>query len=129
MQPAKRRILCVDDHDDTCSMLTALFGQQGYETVSAGNTSEALELARREHFDLYILDARLPDGSGLELCVSLRALDPHARIIFYSGEAYERDSRAGLSMGASAYIIKPEINELIETVAGLLGGRAYVATD
>ena len=129
MQPDKQRILCVDDHDDTCFMLSALFGQEGYETVSAGNMSEALELARREHFDLYILDARLPDGSGLELCVSLRALDPHARIIFYSGAAYERDRIAGLSRGASAYIIKPEINELLETVAGLLGGRAYVATD
>ncbi len=124
MHPARRRILCVDDHDDTCCMLTALFGQKGYETVSARDTTKALSLAENARFDLYILDVRLPGDSGLELCVRLRRLDPAAHIIFYCGAAYERDRLVGLSLGAAAYITKPGIEELTETVDGLLGGAA-----
>jgi DNA-binding response OmpR family regulator len=108
-------------------MLTMLFTQQGYEVVSAAGVGEALEVARREHFDLYILDARLPDGSGLELCSRLRSIDPEAKIIFYSGAAYERDRVVGLAMGASAYVTKPGVAELVKTVAGLLGGAAGAA--
>jgi DNA-binding response OmpR family regulator len=126
MQPARRRILCADDHDDTRSMLTALLGQKGYEVISTGRAGEALELARRERFDLYILDVRLPDGSGLELCASLRAHDPAAEVFFYSGAAYERDRLAGLSLGAAAYVIKPGVEELTETVVGLLEGAGSV---
>jgi CheY-like chemotaxis protein len=71
MQPSRRRILCVDDHDDTRSMLTLLLGRQGYEAVSAASAGEALDLARSQRFDLYVLDAWLPDGSGLEMCAGL----------------------------------------------------------
>ena len=127
MQPARRRILCVDDHQDIRLMLTALLSRQGYEVVSAGDTSEALKLTRSERFDLYILDARLPDGSGLDLCSALRALDPEAKIVFYSGAAEERDRVAGLSLGASAYVIKPGLDELRETGFRLLGGEAGAA--
>ena len=45
------RILCADDHEDTCFMLSALLGNSGYEVKHAGGVGEALNLARAEHFD------------------------------------------------------------------------------
>ena len=92
--------------------------------MSAGTATEAVELAGAGRFRLYVLDARLPDGSGLELCARLRAIDPEAEIVFYSGAAYERDRLVGLAMGASAYVTKPGVGELAETVVRLLGGAA-----
>ncbi len=120
MQPTKRRILCAEDDDDTCFMLTTLLGQSNYEAVSANTMNDALRLARRERFDLYILDKRFPDGTGVELCVRLHTRDPNIPIVFYSGDAYESDRREGLAAGAQEYVTKPDVEELIETVNRLL---------
>jgi len=61
------RILYVDDHDDSAEMLKLLLLPMNYEVHSARTVEEALRRARSEQFDLYVLDKRLPDGSGLEL--------------------------------------------------------------
>ena len=54
MQPTKRRILCVDDDEDTCFMLTHLLEQENYEVRTVKTVSEALELARNEGDDAQI---------------------------------------------------------------------------
>ena len=123
MQPAKCRILCVDDHEDTSFMLTHLLGRSDYEVVIANSIKDALRLIKEEQFDLYVLDKRLPDGSGLELCQKLNAATPDASIIFYSGDAYELHRREGLCAGAEAYVAKPNIDELISTVQHLLADK------
>jgi DNA-binding response OmpR family regulator len=119
MQIPLRRVLCVDDNEDTCFMLTALLGRS-YEAASAGNAHDALELARSEHFDLYVIDTMLGDSSGLDLCRRIRELDAQTPIIFYSGAVYEEDKEEGLRAGAQAYVAKPGINKLLETAARLL---------
>lgn len=123
MHPTKCRILCIDDNEDTCFMLSCLLQPQGHEVVTASSITEALQLARSERFDLYILDNLLPDGSGVDLCQQLREFDPSTPIIFYSGAAYEIDRRKGLRAGATAYVAKPEIDGLTNTVNGLLFDR------
>jgi len=121
MQPTrKHHILCVDDHEDTCFMLTTLLGLSDYKVTTASSVSEALRLAHSEDFDLYILDGRLADGGGVDLCLKIREFDPQAFIIFYTGAAYESDRRAGLCAGAYAYIVKPDIEELSAAVSELL---------
>src|SRR2546430_6122986 len=77
MHPAKRRILCVDDDEDTCFMLTHLLKQENYETKTARTISEALEMARSESFNLYILDEWFPREAGVGLCRKIREVDPH----------------------------------------------------
>ena len=128
MQPAKCRILCVDDHEDTCFMLRHLLAQQNVEVVTAKSISDALALIKYEEFDLYVLDKRLPDGSGLELCERLNEAAPDVPVIFYSGDAYQLHRQEGLCAGAEAYVIKPDIDGLIETVQTLLAERECAAT-
>ena len=120
MLPAKCRILYVDDHEDTSFMLTCLLGQSDYEVVAAPSIESALELVRQEKFDLYVLDKRLPDGSGLDLCRRLNELTPRVPVIFYSGDAYELHRREGLDAGADAYVTKPNVDVLVNKVHEIL---------
>jgi len=121
MQPRKHHILCVDDDPDTCAAVSILLGLSGYEVMAAHTAGDAVRLAQSERFDLYLLDERLPDRTGAELCRQIRALDPEAPILFCSGSVEEADRQAALSAGAQAYLIKPDSIDLLEpTIARLL---------
>ncbi len=108
-------------------MLTTPLGRE-YETASATGIGATLELARREHFDLCILDNIFPDGTGLGLCQRLRELHPETPIIFYSGAAFESNRAEGLRAGAQAYIVKPDIDGLTEAVRRILSGGKVAGT-
>lgn len=118
----KCRILCVDDHHDTSEMLTLLLAQEDYDVVTASGMEEAIALSQTEPFDLYVLDKRLPDGSGIELCQKLQQLTPGVPCIFYSGDAYEIHRLQAMQAGADAYVAKPNIEALISAVHELLIG-------
>lgn len=120
MQPKKRRILCVDDDEDTCFLLTTLLEREGFEAKSVKSVEQALELSRRDSFNLYILDTWFSRGSGTGLCRKIREFDPHTPIIVYSGAAFESDKEEALHAGANAFVAKPQIEELLETVKRLL---------
>jgi DNA-binding response OmpR family regulator len=105
-------------------MLAHLLAQSEYEVMTAGSFNEALQLIRENEYDLYVLDRRFPDGTGVELCRQLSALTPGTPIIFYSGDAYELHKQEGIKAGANAYVTKPMLEQLIMTVNRLLGERA-----
>jgi DNA-binding response OmpR family regulator len=107
MEETKRRILCVEDDEDTCEMLTLALQLSGYEVVSAHTFADAITKAVGADFDAYILDSRLPDGSGVDLCKEIREFNSHTPILFYSADAYPREIEEALSAGAQAYMVKP----------------------
>src|SRR6266540_1284248 len=114
MSKVKCRILCVDDHEDTPEMLKLLLSELDYVVHAAHNIQEAMELVKTHEFDLYVLDKRLPDGTGLELCAMLNQLTPGVPCIFYTGDAYEIHRQEAMAAGAEAYVAKPELEVLIE---------------
>jgi CheY-like chemotaxis protein len=121
MQSAKRLILCAESHADTCSMLNHMLSQMNYEIWSAKDIAEALDLARVENFDLYLLSDRYADGTAVDLCRQLRQHDQRTPILFYSTYARETDRLCGLQSGAQAYLVKPgNISELKEAVIRLI---------
>jgi DNA-binding response OmpR family regulator len=124
MAHTKARILHVDDHQDTRLIMAALLQDRGYGVLTAGSLGEALELAKDISFDLYVLDVRLPDGTGIELCQKLRALRPGVPVIYYSayGDAAEVDN--ALKICGDAYLKKPVCSaDIEEIVAKLLAGK------
>ncbi|MDX6402805.1 MAG: hypothetical protein QOH70_260 [Blastocatellia bacterium] len=129
MSEVKCRILCVDDHEDTPEMLKLLLSHANYEVYPAHSMEEAMVLARTHEFDLYVLDKRLPDGTGIELCASLNALTPGVPCIFYTGDAYEIHRLECIAAGADAYVPKPDVEALIETVHKLLAERECAAAN
>lgn len=128
MPQAKCRVMCIDDHQDTSEMLKLLLSQEDYEVVTAVSCEEALQLAKAEEFDLYVLDRHLPDGSGLQLCQDLAKATPGVPCIFYSGDAYDIHRSEALAAGADDYVTKPDIDRLIESVRLLLSERECAGT-
>lgn len=120
MSETKCRILYVDDHEDSAEMLKLLLSPMNYELTAAQTADEALRLAKAESFDLYVLDKRLPDGSGLELCRKLNQISPSVPCIFYTGDAYEMHRAEAAAAGADAYVTKPDVEGLIQTVHQIL---------
>ena len=110
-------------------MLQLLLSVEDYEVKTAGTVDEACELAKSEEFDLYVLDRRLPDGTGLELCQTLNALTPGVPCIFYTGDAYEMHRQEALEAGAVAFVPKPNIDALIDAVHKLLSQSLCAATN
>jgi DNA-binding response OmpR family regulator len=103
-------------------MLCLLLGEE-YEVETAATMQEAAQLAATREFDLYVLDKRLPDGTGVQLCETLMKLSPNVPCIFYSGDAYAIHRSQALEAGATAYVPKPDIDQLINTVNDILSER------
>ncbi|HZS04534.1 MAG TPA: response regulator [Blastocatellia bacterium] len=120
-----RHILYVDDHEDTCDLVSCWLRIQGLQMTAAGSLAEGLRLAESARFDLYLLDERLPHGSGEELCRKLREFDSVTPIVFHSADAAEAGRERLLKLGAQAFVPKPvEPEELIRTITELLGKDA-----
>ena len=127
MADSRCSVLCVDDHRDTSEMLQLLLSEEDFDVHTAATMEEACVLAVSKSFDLYVLDKRLPDGTGLELCGRLNELTPGVPCIFYTGDAYEIHRREAMAAGAAAYVAKPNIEALITTVHGLLANSECAA--
>ena len=127
MTDPKCRVLCVDDHRDTSDMLQMLLSEEDYEVHTAATMQEACSMALNTQYDLYVLDKRLPDGSGLQLCETLQKLTPSIPCIFYTGDAYEMHRREAIEAGAAAFVAKPDIEGLINAVHQLLSEKECAA--
>ena len=122
MSPRTRpRVLCVDDDEDSRVMLVTLLRHELLEAKAVGTAAQAISSIQRERFDLYLLDSRLPDLDGFDLCRRIRDFDPDTPILFFSGAAHSTDRRKGLDAGANSYVVKPEIDSLIEAITQFVG--------
>lgn len=111
----KPRILVVEDDNDLSEMLSAFFNVQDYEVVTAAWGRDALRISRDEDVDLIMLDIRLPDIDGYEVCRQLRLQrrTQDTPIIFLTEKRDRVDKLHGLELGVVDYITKPfDIQEL-----------------
>jgi PleD family two-component response regulator len=116
-------ILVVEDQPETAEMLTSYFDSQGYEVTSVGWGKDALSFAKKAVPDLVVLDIRLPDIDGYEVCKQLRSNRRTAQVpVIFLTEKRERSDRLrGLKLGAVDYITKPfDIQELRLRVRNVL---------
>ncbi len=128
-QPRTRRILLVEDHQDSADTLSQLLTLHGYDVSVARSMAEAVSVADSGFFDLLISDIRLPDGSGLELIKRLRSNRP-IRGIAISGFGTEQDRQRSRDAGYEIHLTKPvEFNRLLDAierghaVSKVAGGR------
>jgi len=122
------RVLCVEDDEDSRLMLSTLLRFALIETKTVGTAAQALSLIQAERFDLYLMDAWLPDLDGFELCRRMRDYDSHTPILFFSGAAHEADKKRGIKAGANAYVIKPDLAGLVGTIKQLFSPAASATT-
>jgi len=117
-------VLVVDDDGDFLEIATRILQQAGYATLEAATGADAIDIARRDHPHLVLLDVRLGGSmSGHEVCRILKTeLRPEPAILFVSGARTESFDRVGgLLVGADDYITKPfAADELLARVRTLL---------
>jgi PleD family two-component response regulator len=105
----KARILIVEDDSDLAEMLETFFSTQDYDVTTAAWGAEGLEAARQHPHDVIMLDIRLPDINGYEVCRQLRAQRRTQKVpILFLTEKRDRvDKLQGLELGVVDYITKP----------------------
>ncbi|MFL6583307.1 MAG: response regulator, partial [Chthoniobacterales bacterium] len=103
---AGRRVLLVEDHDDTARVLRRILEHAGYEVALAATVAEARECGANQQFDLLISDIGLSDGSGLDLMRELRATTAIEGIAL-SGFGTEDDVAASRAAGFAEHLTKP----------------------
>jgi PAS domain S-box-containing protein len=119
------KILNVEDYAPSREASSELLRLEGFAVFEAATGGEALELVARVRPQLVLLDVKLPDISGHEVCRRLKADDATMPILQISASlASSQDRVRGLESGADAYLVKPvEPEELIATIRALLRMR------
>ena len=123
------QMMVVEDDRDTAEMLTAYFEAQGYNVSAVAWGQDAVRQAQQETLpDLILLDIRLPDMDGYEVCKRLRAhrRTQHVPVIFLTERRERSDRLSGLELGAVDYITKPfDIQDLRLRVRNILRRSRY----
>ena len=119
------RILVVEDERAVARGLAYALEKEGYIVLLAETAARALEAARDDDPALVLLDVRLPDGSGFDVCRTLRAEGRRLPILMLTARDEEVDKVLGLELGADDYIVKPySLRELLSRIRASLR-RAY----
>jgi two-component system KDP operon response regulator KdpE len=114
------RVLVVDDEPVIVRGLRANLEAAGYDVATAATAAEALQAAALRSPDAVVLDLRLPDGDGLDVCRSLREWT-QAPVIVVSAVRSETEKIAALDAGADDYVTKPySIGELLARLRAAL---------
>ncbi len=100
------RILICDDDPIVHESLNIYLEKEGYETVSAFNGLEALQMTKNVNPDFIVLDVMMPKISGMEVCKEIRKFST-IPILMLTARGEEIDRILGLEIGADDYIVKP----------------------
>ncbi len=126
MTKAGKKILVIDDDADTCSFLSEIFEDEGWQVRAATNVDTALASVQSENFDLIVSDINLNEAlTGIDLLKRFRGLAPQAQVILISGFGTLETAIDAVREGAFDFISKPfNVKEVIATAR-----RALHATD
>jgi two-component system, response regulator, stage 0 sporulation protein F len=124
MTPAKTKILIVDDAGPVVVLCVNVLQALGYAVKGANRGEAAVELMRREPFDLMVLDYKMPGMTGFEVFQQARALHPGMAVVLVTGHGTPEIINEANRMGFSAILLKPfTSDELRGTVEKVLAER------
>lgn len=109
----KKKVLIIDDDVDICLLLNRYLTTHGFQVSDAFSGNKALELLKKNTFDVILCDYRLPDADGLELLKKLKVLNPDVQVIIITGYSDVRMAVQTIKQGAYDYITKPLYHEEI----------------
>lgn len=114
------RILIVDDNPEIREVVTILLEGEGFVTEEAGDGSAALDMIRKNSYDLILLDVMMPGLNGYQTCVEIRKTT-NAPILFLSARSQVEDKTMGFLSGGDDYLPKPfSYQELLGRVKALV---------
>jgi DNA-binding NarL/FixJ family response regulator len=126
------RILIVDDHPVVCSgLMNMLSSHPGFDVgPPAASGERALALVQERHFDIMLLDLRMPGMDGITVLQELNKLSHPPRVIVLTSFAKEEDIYRAIRAGAHGYMVKdtPE-TEMVAAIFAVAQGKRYIPRD
>ncbi len=100
------RMLIADDEQDICTLIRRYAQRDGFEVVTVGDGSEAVELCKKEDFDIIVMDIMMPDTDGFTACRMIKKIKD-IPILMLSARGTEYDKLFGFEVGVDDYVTKP----------------------
>ena len=100
------RILIADDEKDISTLIKRYAERDGFEVVAVEDGSEAVEICRKEDFDVIIMDVMMPDTDGFTACRKIREFKD-IPVLMLSARGTEYDKLFGFEVGVDDYVTKP----------------------
>lgn len=124
------RILLIEDDSAIIIGLEDSLNEEHYEVIKANDGYLGFQKAKKEKFDLIILDLMLPSKNGIDICKELRRDNIKTPILMLTSKKDELDKVLGLEIGADDYVTKPfSIRELLARIKVLLRRNPIIRTD
>ena len=123
------RVFLLDDHEVVRRGIADLLGLESDMDVvgEAGSATDALHRIPAARPDVAILDVRLPDGTGIEVCRDARSLLPDLKCLMLTSYADDEALFDAIMAGASGYVLKDiKGNDLVEAVRSVAAGRSLL---
>ena len=131
MTPALR-VLIADDETTLRDLLALNLEARGFEVLVAEDGLSALNMVRKFHPDVVVLDIMMPKVDGLEVLKTLRAHPetPNIRVVMLSAKATDTDMWDGWRTGADCYLTKPcGIADILDAIRNVTTGAALISRD
>lgn len=124
------KVLLVDDELGYLEILQKRMTKRNLEVTPVSSGTEAVQQARRQSFDVAVVDLKMEDMDGIEVLKVLKMMDPELAVIILTGHGSEQAAREGMALGAFDYLTKPcELNDLLERIYASQKTRAAGAAE
>jgi DNA-binding NtrC family response regulator len=122
VKPYRIKLLLVDDEAGYVSVLVKRMARRNIQVVPALSGSEAIQVLRKQEFDVAILDLKMEDMDGIEVLKIFKKMDPKMPVIMLTGHGSETAAREGIEYGAYDYLTKPcDLADLIAKITAACG--------
>jgi DNA-binding NtrC family response regulator len=101
------RLLLVDDEQGFVSVLSKRISKRHIDVRKAFSGVEAIQILRKERFDVAVLDLKMEDMDGIEVLKVFKKMAPDLQVIMLTGHGSEIAAREGMEHGAMDYLVKP----------------------
>ena len=112
----KAKILVIEEEEETRQVITSCLCRKGYEVFSIATAKEAVELVKKEHPDITLLDIRLGDGSGLDILKQIKEFDKNVKVVMVNVLEDEDTIRQAKSLGVDECFTKPITIDYLNTI-------------
>jgi DNA-binding NtrC family response regulator len=119
---AKIRLLLVDDEVGYLEVLSKRLHKRDLDVTTASTGQQAIQLLRRNTFDVAVVDLKMVDMDGIEVLRIFKKMDPDLAVIILTGHGSEQAAREGIEKGAFDYLTKPcDLESLLEIIYAACG--------
>ena len=113
------RVLLVDDEEEYVHVLSNRLARRNIDVTKSYSGVEALQVLRKQDFDVAVLDIKMEDMDGLELLKILKKMAPQIEVIMLTGHGSAEEASLGMKRGAYDYLIKPcDFKDLLDKIMG-----------